>query len=70
MANKTQGAVNSAPVLSEQDIIKDLSQAAKEQVVAEYIGIHPKYFVYAGAAIKIDVYKMSMDGVNWTGFNV
>lgn len=60
MAVKNTGAVKPAPLTKEQI----------EQIVADYISVHPKYFVYEGAQIKIDLYKMSMDGINWTGFNV
>lgn len=69
MADKTKGAVNPAPI-SEKELIENLSVAAQEEIVYKYIGIHPKYFVYAGANIKIDLYRMAMDGINWTGFNV
>ena len=48
--------------------VANLTEAQKVEVVADYIGIHPKYFHYRGAKIEVDIYKMSMDGVNWTGF--
>ena len=48
--------------------VDNLTDEQKQEVVADYIGIHPKYFHYRGAKIEIDIYKMSMDGVNWTGF--
>lgn len=60
MAYKNTGAAKPAPLTKEQ----------KEAFVEEIVGVHPKYFVYEGAQIKIDLYKMSMDGINWTGFNV
>jgi len=46
-----------------------LSKEEKEAIAAEVIGVHPKYFVYNGTEIKINVYKMAQDGVNWSGFN-
>jgi len=46
-----------------------LSKEEKELIVADVIGVHPKYFVYNGTEIKINVYKMAQDGVNWSGFN-
>ena len=48
---------------------KNLSEKQQEDVVAEYIGIHPKYFWYKGRSIDIDQYKMSKDGMEWTGFD-
>ena len=63
MPNKTTGAVKPAPFKTES-----LSLEQKEQVVADYIGIHPKYFWYRGVSIDVDLYKLSKDGINWTGF--
>ena len=61
MGNKPNKGVAKPAPLSKED---------KENIVAELVGVHPKYFVYVGTQIKIDVYRMSMDGVNWSGFNI
>lgn len=63
MAENKTGAVKSAPFKPEK-----LTVEQQELVVEHYIGIHPKYFWYRGASIDVDQYKLSRDGISWTGF--
>ncbi len=34
---------------------RKLSRQQIEQIVAEYFGVHPKYFVYGGITIQVDI---------------
>ena len=63
MAITKKGVDKPAPLST-----SDLSKKQIENVVATYIGVHPKYFHYRGLNIEVDVYKMARDGTNWTGF--
>ena len=46
-----------------------LTVEQQEAVIEFYLGVHPKYFVYEGtSAIKIDIYRMAMDGITTNGF--
>ena len=47
---------------------KALSDEAKANIVEEYLGIHPKYFIYEAQQIKVDIWKMEHDGVLWRGW--
>lgn len=44
-----------------------LSQEDQEAVVEFYMGCHPKYYVYQGLQLNVDIYSMNRDGVK--GFN-
>ena len=61
---KSNGAAKPAPFKPE-----NLSKQEQESVVEYFLGAHPKYFVYEGVQnIKVDVYRMTMDGYPFTGF--
>ena len=47
---------------------KDLSLEQQEAVVAEYLGVHPKYFVYKGLNLQPDIWNMEHDGFYFNGF--
>ena len=64
MANPKTGAAKPAPFN-----VDKLTNEQLEQAVEKYIGIHPKYFWYKGRSIDVDQYKLSMDGINWSGFS-
>ena len=49
---------------------KPLTEDEKAQVVLEYLGVHPKYFIYEGQQIKIDIWTMQHDGINWRGWRI
>jgi hypothetical protein len=36
-------------------IARKLSRQQIEQIVEEYFGVHPKYFVYGGITIQVDI---------------
>ncbi len=61
--NKKTGAAKAVPFN-----VDSLTLDQQEQVVAKYIGVHPKYFWYKGRSIDVDQYKLSKDGIEWTGF--
>jgi len=62
VAEKKTGAVQAAPFKPE-----NLTKEQQEAVVEFYLGCHPKYFVYEGVqSIKVDVYKMVMDGYEFS----
>lgn len=42
-----------------------LSDAQKEKIVEEYLGAHPKYFIYGGLQITLDIWRFEHDGNNW-----
>jgi len=44
---------------------RKLSDEDKAKIVEEYLGVHPKYFVYEGQKIKVDIWNMERDGKLW-----
>lgn len=40
---------------------RKLSRQKIEQIVAEYFGVHPKYFVYGGITIQVDIAQFELD---------
>jgi hypothetical protein len=49
---------------------KALTEDEKAQICEEYLGVHPKYFNYAGQALRINVWNMERDGVFWKGWRI
>ncbi len=49
---------------------KVLSEDDKAKIVEEYLGVHPKYFVYAGQTIRVNIWPMERDGVFWRGWRI
>ena len=49
---------------------KPLTEDEKAQVVQEYLGVHPKYFIYEGQQVKIDIWSMEHEGINWRGWRI
>lgn len=45
-----------------------LTEDQKFQIVADVLGVHPKYLIYDGLTIKVDLYRMTLDGVAFTDF--
>ena len=63
MANQKIGAAETRPFSPES-----LSRDELEKCIEFYFGCHPKYFYYEGGdKIKIDVYKIAMDGYDFRG---
>jgi hypothetical protein len=56
--------------MAEKKVVKkpSLTEEQKADIVKEYLGVHPKYFVYAGQKIKVDIWNMEHDGVLWKGW--
>jgi len=47
-----------------------LTEDEKAQICEEYLGVHPKYFKYAGQKIRVDIWNMENDGKNWRGWRI
>lgn len=39
-----------------------------EDYVEKYLGVHPRYFIYEGLGLKVDIWKLEHDGKNFRGF--
>lgn len=39
-----------------------------EQIVAEVLGVHPKYLIKRGIKLELDIYKMEADGLTFDGW--
>ena len=47
-----------------------LTEDEKARICEEYLGVHPKYFKYAGQKIRVDIWNMENDGINWRGWRI
>ena len=47
---------------------KKLSDEEKAKIVEEYLGVHPKYFVYTGMQITVDIWNLEHDGKHFNGY--
>ena len=45
-----------------------LTNAQIEDIVADYLGVHPKYLLYEGAKIKVDSWSYEHDGLRFNGW--
>ncbi len=45
-----------------------LSEEEVEDVVASYLGCHPKYVLWGGYDCKVQIYELAKDGYNFSGF--
>ena len=45
-----------------------LSLEDQGAVVEHYMGCHPKYYVYEGHKLKVDLWKMEHNGIYWGGY--
>ena len=45
-----------------------LSDEEKALIVEEYLGVHPKYFVYTGLQIGLDIWTLEHDGKHFNGY--
>ena len=41
----------------------------KEQIVADFLGVHPKYFIYEGHTIRFDNWAFEHDGHRFNCWN-
>jgi hypothetical protein len=57
--NKKTGAAKSAPFNP-----KKLTIEQQEAVVEEFLGIHPRYFIYAGQQIMLDLSRFEHENRN------
>jgi len=60
MAEKKSGAVKPAP-LPKKFNPKDLTIEQQEAVIEYYLGYHPRYFLYDGLQIKMNVGRFEAD---------
>ena len=56
MAEKAKPAVKAKPEKSAEDY------------VAEYLGVHPKYLLFTGSQVTVDLWKLEHDGQRFDGF--
>lgn len=45
-----------------------LTKEQQEAVVEHVLGLHPKYFVFAGLEITPDMYRLAKDGKSFTAW--
>ena len=48
---------------------KPLTFEEKESIVEEILGVHPKYLIKCGRALKADTWKMEADGKIFSEWN-
>ena len=39
-----------------------------EDIVAEFLGVHPKYLLFTASEVKVDLWKLEHDGQRFDGF--
>ena len=47
---------------------KPLTDKQKADIVEEYLGVHPRYFLYGGQTIRVDIFNHQRDGNDWRGW--
>ena len=45
-----------------------LSKGEQALVVEHYLGVHPKYFVYEGLKVNVDIWNMEYDKKHFNGW--
>ena len=45
-----------------------LTEEQKAAIVEEYLGVHPKYFIYAGHQIAVNTGQLNLEGKQFNGF--
>ena len=45
-----------------------LSEEEQDAVVERRLGVHPKYFVYQGISLTVDIYNLNLDHKHFNGF--
>ncbi len=50
------------------EVKKSLTDEQKAKIVEEYLGVHPKYFLYGGLDLKVDIWTFQSEGGNWKGW--
>ena len=45
-----------------------LSVKDQEAVIEYYLGAHPKFFLYVGTTLFVDIYNMNLEGKEFNGF--
>lgn len=45
-----------------------LTAEQQEAVIEHYLGAHPKYFIYEGIGLKVDIWGLNHDGKPFNGF--
>ncbi len=47
-----------------------LTEDQKAKIVEEYLGVHPRYFLYSGQTIRVNIWTHERDGNNWRGWRI
>ena len=45
-----------------------LSKEEQEAVIEHYLGVHPKFFIYWGLILEVDVFNSRREGYSFNGF--
>ena len=60
------------PQVAVQEVEKfdpaSLTAEQQEAVVELYLGVHPKFFVYRGTGLNVDIWNLNMAGKQFNGF--
>ena len=48
--------------------VEPLSEENKINIVAEYLGVHPKYLLFTYGEITVDIWNLQKDNVRFDGF--
>jgi hypothetical protein len=48
--------------------VKVLTDEEKALIVEEYLGVHPKYFIYTGNQITVNDFLVAREGKHFNGF--
>ena len=47
---------------------KDLTMEQQALVVEEFMGCHPKFYIYEGHKLKVDLWNLEREGKPWNGY--
>jgi hypothetical protein len=42
-------------------MVSELTREQMEQIIASYFGVHPRYFVYGGITIQVDISRFELE---------
>ena len=48
--------------------IDNLTIEEQEQVIEKYLGVNPRYFIYRGISLEVDIYNNRRAGNKFNGF--
>jgi len=45
-----------------------LTDEQQGAVIEHYLGVHPKYFIYEGIGLRVDIWRLNTDRKHFNGF--